>query len=305
MSPSRADVQAAARRIAGRILETPIVELAPVGREIRLLLKLENRQHCRCFKPRGALNAALRARESGPVPGLITFSSGNHGQAVALAARELGVSATVVAPEDARASKIEAMEARGARILRHGLTSQERMDRATEIAADEGLLLIPPYDHPDVIAGQGTIGLEIDAGIPGSLVVVVPVGGGGLSAGIALALAHRSDVRIVGVEPADADDARRSLATGRLASNDHASTSACDGLRNTRLGRLNWAILSERLENVVTVTDEEVSSAVDLIDAAGHGPVEPSGAAALAAVMAGGVAAARATIVVIVSGGNA
>ena len=306
MTPASADIDVAARRLKGRIRQIPLAAMDPSGRDIELLLKLENHQHAGSFKPRGALNAALAACERGPLPaGLITFSSGNHGQAVALAAAEIGVPAVVVAPTDVRPTKLAAMEARGARVILHGLTSRERMERAMEMAASDGLLLIPPYDHPDVIAGQGTIGREIAFEAPAPFVVVVPIGGGGLSAGICLALSRRDDVRVIGVEPEDADDARRSLAAGRIVSNERASTSACDGLRNTRMGDLNFAILRDHLSEIVSVSEADVAEAQRALERAGHGPVEPSGAAAVAAVLAGQAGRPGETVVCVVSGGNA
>ena len=160
---------------------------------------------------------------------------------------------------------------------------------------------IPPYDHPDVVAGQGTIGLELldEAAFD---ICCTPIGGGGLSSGLCLALAGR--VPVHGVEPADADDARRSLQSGALSSNAAPSRSACDGLRNTRVGDLNFAILRERLAGIVTVTEPEVEAACRAIADAGFGPVEPSGAAATAAVLAGRVGVDGQTVVAIVSGGN-
>jgi threonine dehydratase len=305
--PTLDDVLAAAARIGSRVHRTPVVPLDVASERggPRLLLKLENRQRTRSFKPRGALNAALRANELGPVAGLVTFSSGNHGQAVALAGEVLGVPALVVAPEDVREVKLAAMERRGATVVRHGLTSAERMERAIAIAAERGWLLVPPYDHPDVVAGQGTMGIELAADVPRFDVACVPIGGGGLVSGIAIALAAlRPEVAIVGVEPEGADDARRSLAAGSLQANEGPARTACDGLRNTRLGELNWEVVRARIQTIVTVSDEDVSAAGRALAAAGHGPVEPSGAAAAAAVLAGRVGAPGQTVVAIVSGGN-
>jgi threonine dehydratase len=257
-------VEAAARRLAGRIERTPWVPLpGPAGgREIHL--KLENRQLTRSFKPRGAQNCALRAAEREQPAGLVTYSSGNHGQATALAAQRLGVPCIVVSPEDVRPLKRNAMEERG------------------------------------------TVGLEIDEQAEELALVVSPVGGGGLISGIAIALAgRRPGLPVWGVEPDGADDARRSLACGELQSNSGPSTSACDGLRNSRLGDLNWSVIKERVAGIASVPDEEVAVAGARLDAAGFGPVEPSGAAALAAVLHGRIPLPDGPVGCIVSGGNA
>jgi threonine dehydratase len=306
--PGLPQVEAAARRIAGRVDRTPLVGSPTLsracGREV--LLKLENRQRARCFKPRGALNAALVAAERGGVTGLLTFSSGNHGQAVALAARELSVPCVVVAPEDVRPVKRRAMEDLGARVVLHGFTSAERMREALRLRPQLDYTLVPPYDDPDIVAGQGTVGLEIDEQAPAFDVACVQVGGGGLISGVALALAAlRPSVRVVGVEPADADDARRSLLAGRLLANERPSTTTCDGLRGTQLGELNWSVVRQRVGEFVTVTDEEVEHAAALLEDEGLGPVEPSGAAGVAAILEGRVGSPGDTVVAVLSGGNA
>lgn len=303
--PDFAAIEAAARRLAGRCERTPLVPFLHATSGRRVLLKLENRQTTRSFKARGAQNCALKASESTKLPGLITFSSGNHGQATALAAERLGLSCTVVCPTDLREGKRRAMERLGAECLLHGRTSAERHERALEVAAERGLFLIPPYDHEDVIAGQGTVGLELAEQAGELALVVVPVGGGGLISGIATALeVLRPGLAVWGVEPVDADDARRSLAAGRLESNRHPSQSACDGLRNTRLGELNFRVISQRVAGIAAVPDDEVLEAAALIDAAGLGPVEPSGAIALAAVLFGRLPLPEAPIACVVSGGN-
>lgn len=304
MIPRPADLVRARERLHGMTIRTPLLELA-IGDESlpRVLLKLENLQRTRSFKPRGALNASFAAREQGTFPGLITFSSGNHGQAVALAAKELGVEALVVAPEDVRSLKLAGMEALGARVVRHGLTSAERMARAGELAAETGYLLVPPYDHPDVIAGQSTVAQEILEQADGIDAVIVPVGGGGLISGTALALDGRA--RVIGAEPADADDARRSLASGDLVRNEQASSSSCDGLRNTCLGEIPWSIIRRRVDDIVAVSEEDVARALKLLHEAGVAPVEPSAAAALAAILSGRAGRPGELVVAIVSGGNA
>lgn len=302
-----AEVEAAARRLRGRLVRTPLLASPTLGERCgrRVLLKLENRQEARCFKPRGALNAALLAAERGPVPGLLTFSSGNHGQAVALAASVLGVPCVVVAPEDVRPGKRAAMEARGARVVTRGLTSTERMARALELQRELGYALIPPYDHPDVVAGQGTVALEILEDAPDVAACVVPVGGGGLISGIATVMsARRPECPVTGVEPMDGDDARRSLSAGALLANAAPCRSACDGLRNTRLGDLNWSIVRSLVKEIVTVDEAAVDRGVGLLEADGLGPVEPSGAAAAAALLAGRIAPGDGPVVAILSGGN-
>jgi len=302
-------VRAAAKRIAALVERTPVTELGASIAEggPRLLLKLENRQVTGSFKPRGACNAALAAKERGPVTGLITFSSGNHGQALAYAAQHLGVPALVVAPEDVRSVKLEAMTARGATVVRRGLTSHERMVHAQQLAIETGYTLIPPYDDLDVMAGQGTIGLEIREQAGPFDLCCIPIGGGGLVSGISTALdaALKRSPIVVGVEPEDADDARRSVLAHEIRRNEKPSRSACDGLRNTQVGDIPFAVIQKRVSKIVTVTDSEVLAACALIESAGLGPVEPSGAAAAAAVLAGRAGRVGETVVAIVSGGNA
>jgi threonine dehydratase len=218
----------------------------------------------------------------------------------------MGLSCTVVAPEDVSPVKRQAMEQRGARVVLHGRTSAERQERAEALAGEQGLTVVPPYDDPDVVAGQGTVGLEIHEQAHELALVVVPMGGGGLVAGVATALsALRPGLAIWGVEPEDADDARRSLAAGRRLSNEAPSTSACDGLRNTSLGELNWRVVRERVTGIVAVPDREVLAAVALLHERGLGPVEPSGAAATAAVLFGRLPLPEGPVACVVSGGNA
>lgn len=307
--PTLENIQAAAAGLAGRIRRTPLVAAPSLshrtGRDVHA--KLENRQVAACFKPRGALTFSLRAADRGPVAGLVTASSGNHGQAVALAAATLGVPCAVVVPEDVRPLKQRRIEELGAEVVRHGFTSTDRLDLAAKLADGRRWLFVPPYDHPDIVAGQATVGLELVEEMPAETTAcVVPVGGGGLAAGVGIVLAAmRPSVRLTVAEPADADDLRRSLAAGRRERVEVPSTSACDGLRNSCVGHLNWHVLASLRPSCVAVSEASVAEAEALLRADGLGPVEPSGAAAAAALLSAEIGEAGSPVVVLVSGGNA
>jgi len=306
--PSLADVQAAHRRIQAYVHRTPILSSRFLGDRIgaRVHLKAENLQRGGSFKIRGALNAILRAREEGRLGSapVVTYSSGNHGQGVALAAQIAGCAAVVVVPEDVIGVKRAAMEGYGARVVACGHTSEERRVRAEEIVSETGALMIPPFDHPHVIAGQGTIALEVFADLPGAGAIVVPVGGGGLIAGIALAASALSpDIRIYGVEPETADGMRRSLLAGRPVTIS-PSRSIADGLRAVRPGDLCFAAARAHVAEVWTVGEESMRMAQrDLLSRAKL-LVEPSGAIAVAAIAERSAELAGRTVVAILSGGN-
>ncbi len=273
-----------------------------------VLVKAECLQPTGSFKARGAFNALLALLEHRPdVPGVVTVSSGNHGQALAHAARSLGLPAVVVMPENASSVKREAVLRLGARVVSQGVTTATREERFGEVAAETGFAPVHPFDNWDVIHGQATIGLELAVQVPEAGTVVVPIGGGGLVSGIATALAYRaSGARVVGVEPAAADDARRSLEAGAVVSFDGGGSIA-DGALAHRIGARPAAVLlGERLvEEIVTVTDEELLEHMPSIWARCRLLVEPTGALALTAVLAGRVRErADGPTVAIVSGGN-
>jgi len=301
------DVRAAARRLAGRIHRTPILRSRSLDERTgcRLLLKPENLQRGGSFKIRGATNRIALA-VAGPAPprGVVTYSSGNHGQATALAAREANLPAAVVVPEDASRAKTEAVKAYGAEVHFRGRTSDERKERAEEIARERGWEIIPPFDDPGVVAGQGTAGLEIAEEVEDLGAVVVPVGGGGLLAGTAVAVkALHPRAIVVGVEPETADGMRRSLDAGRIVSLAPSSTVA-DGLRPLAPGRIPFEIARSLVDAVVPVSDEEILSALWLLLERAKILVEPSGAAAFAAVLSGRIPAAPGGVAVVLSGGN-
>jgi threonine dehydratase len=234
--------------------------------------------------------------------GVVTFSSGNHGQAMALAARELGAPAVVVMPTTAPKVKIEGVKGFGAEVIFAGTTSTERRERAEAEAGARGLTIVPPFDHPWIVAGQGTAGLEILDQCPDVATVIVPIGGGGLAAGVAAAIKlTRPDVRVVGVEPAGAAKMKTSLDAGHPVTLDRAQ-SVADGLLPVRPGDLTFSLVRQFVDSVVTVDDRQIIDAVLWLDSAVHIVVEPSGAASVAAALAG--AGAPGPTVAIISGGN-
>jgi threonine dehydratase len=294
--PTLQDVLDAERRIAPYVLRTPLVRMWSAG----ICLKLESLQVTGSFKPRGAFHDLLRHREACG-HGVITASSGNHGQAVAYAARELGLRATVVVPEDVVPVKAEAIERFGAEVVRHGLTTADRMALALRLAGERGLHYAPPYDDRDVITGQGAVGLEILNQFPDLEVLYVPCGGGGLIAGISLAIKMlRPDVRVVGVEPEGAACFYASWKAEERVRLDRVDTIA-DGLRAVEPGQLTWACASQYVDEFVTVAEDEIRGAVRRLLMEGKILAEPSGAVAPAAAFE---AVNPRRTVAVVSGGN-
>jgi threonine dehydratase len=300
------DVEAAARRIEGVAHRTPVATSRTLDERFgaRFFLKCENLQRMGAFKFRGAMNAISRLGDDERRSGVLAFSSGNHAQAIALASRLLGAPATVVMPSNAPAAKRKATEGYGARVVAYDPSTQNREEVARAIQAETGAVLIPPYDHADVIAGQGTAARELvqDAG-PLDL-LLVPCGGGGLLSGSALAARRlASGCRIVGVEPATADDATRSFKTGVLHTVSNPAT-ICDGARTPSLGRLTFPLVRELVDEMVTATDGQVVEAMRFLWERLKLVVEPTGALGLAAVFGGAVAVAGRRVGVILSGGN-
>jgi threonine dehydratase len=266
-----------------------------------LWIKPESLQPTGAFKLRGATNAVLRLPAN--TRGVVTHSSGNHAQALAFAARAVGIPATIVMPIGAVPAKIDATRALGATVQL--VPYAERAAATGVIAREQGLTFVPPYDHPDVIAGQGTVGLEIAADLPDVDLVLVPVGGGGLASGVAVALAGlRAEARVIGVEPELAADAAESLASGERVRWDPAITAstAADGVRHAQVGALTWEHLRRHLHSVVTVSEEEIAAAVRFLAARFRLVAEPSGALATAAFLRGGLPPG--VTVAVVSGGN-
>jgi threonine dehydratase len=300
------DVRAAAAQIKGVAHRTPVLRSRTldgvVGAEV--FVKCENLQRVGAFKFRGAYNAISRLAPEQLAKGIAAYSSGNHAQAVALAARELGSTAVIVMPADTPASKAAAVAGYGAEIVTYDRYNEDRVAIGEKLAADRGLALIPPYEHPHVIAGQGTAALELleDAGALDAL--VVPVGGGGLIAGSATAAkALRPEIRVVGVEPEAGDDTKRSLAAGERVSIPVPRTIA-DGQAADIPGELTFSINRELVDGIVLVSDDEIRDAMRFAFERMKIVVEPSGATPLAALLAGRLDPPPARIGVIVSGGN-
>lgn len=294
------DIREAARLLAGVALRTPMVEVA--GHP--LFLKCEHLQPIGAFKVRGAHTAIARLAPERRAAGVVTSSSGNHGQAVAWVAARFGVRSVVVMPESAPAVKVAGVRRHGGEVVFAGRTrSPEQQVRADHVAATEGLAQIPPFDHPDVIAGQGTAGLEILEQAPGVAIVLVPVGGGGLLSGITTAIkALAPGVEIIGVEPAGAPKLSAALAAGRPATLDQTA-SVADGLLTRSIGRLPWALIEPHVHRAIAVTDEEIGRAVRYLYERQGLRVEPSGAVTVAAWLAGRVPATG-PVVAVLSGGN-
>jgi len=298
------DVADAARALDGVAVRTPLVWIEPLG----AWLKLESRQPMGAFKIRGAYNAIRKLSPEVRGRGVITFSSGNHGQAVAFAAQRFGVRAVVVMPETAPSVKVDGVKRWGGEVVMAGRTSEDRRIAALEIAEREQLAVIPPFDHPDIIAGQATVGVEIAADLPDVATVVVPVGGGGLISGVVRGLAAAgSGARVVGVEPAGAPKLTRSLAAGRPVTLERTASLA-DGLITLTVGALPFAVLqadAARLAGVVTVEDDSIREAVHFLHRDCGLTVEPSGAATTAALRSGALDPFRIPpLVLVVSGGN-
>jgi threonine dehydratase len=303
------DIRVAARRLEDVVLRTPLVPFG--GADSRQFLKAESLQQIGAFKIRGAYVAIASLPDAERERGVITYSSGNHAQGVARAARLLGARAVVVMPNDAPRIKAMRVEADGAEIVWVGPSSEERQRVAEDLARERGLAIIPPFDDDRIIAGQGTIGLEIVDDLPEVAAVVVPIGGGGLASGVAAAIrALRPSARIVGVEPELAADAQESLATGRIVSwpPEKVGRTIADGTRTTHLGQRTFAHISRFVDAIVTVSEAEIAAAVRLVAEECRLVAEPSGALAAAALRfrpeEAGLDRLDGPIVGIVSGGN-
>jgi len=308
--PSLADLERAAARLGDRVHRTPLLSSRTLGDATGacVWLKCENLQRSGSFKIRGALNACTASIEAGEAgeAGFLTYSSGNHGQAVALAARLLGRRAVVVVPEDIPPVKRAAIEGYGAEIVVCGRTSSERGERAREIERSTGARMIEPFDHPHTIAGQGTTGLEILEQVDGPITVLVPVGGGGLLAGIAIACATRGEHRanVIGVEPETADAMHRSLAAGRVVALEQPPATIADGLKPVAPGALTFAAARAHVDRVIRVPDDAIRRAQRSLLERAKLLVEPSGAATTAALLENPAQFAGRTVVVVLSGGN-
>jgi len=304
--PTFADVQGAAQQIAGVAHRTPVITSRTVDARTgaRVFFKCENFQRAGAFKFRGAYNALSRLSPDERRRGVVTFSSGNHAQAIALAGQVLDIPRVIVMPSDAPAVKVAGTRGYGGEVVLYDREREDREAIGKRLAVDRGLVLIPPYDHPHIIAGQGTAALELleDAG-PLDL-LCAPCGGGGLLSGTALAASGLAPgCRVVGVEPAAGDDATRSFKTKQLQTVSNPQTVA-DGARTPSLGSLTFPIVLQHVSDMTTVTDDQLLRTMFFLWERLKIIVEPTGALAAAAILEGGLAPRGSRVGVILSGGN-
>jgi len=295
-------IRAAAERIRGVATRTPLLRW-----DDTTWLKPESLQPVGAFKMRGAYNKLASLTDAERARGVVTYSSGNHAQAVARAARLLGSHAVICMPENAPKVKVDGVRRDGAEIVFTGPDSEERHRRALQLVEERGLVMVEPYDDPEIIAGQATCGLEIVEDLPDVGSVVVPVSGGGLSAGVATAVKNLAPSAVViGVEPELAADAKESLERGELVTwtAEQTGRTMCDGLRTNSLGPLPFEHLRAYMERIVTVSEEEIADAMRLLAVRARLVVEPSGAVGMAAHLAGRVPADSRPRVIVISGGN-
>ncbi|XVU30315.1 threonine ammonia-lyase [Actinoplanes sp. CA-054009] len=300
------DIREAAKRIDGVAHRTPVIHSRTLDARVgaTVYLKAENLQRIGAFKFRGAYNAIARLSPEQLARGIAAYSSGNHAQAVALSARELGSTAVIIMPADTPSSKIDAVREYGAEIITYDRYSEDRVAIGNQLAEDRGLALIPPYEHPDVIAGQGTAALELLEETGPLDAIVVPVGGGGLIAGTAVAAKGvQPGIEVIGVEPVEGDDTKRSLEAGERVTIPVPRTIA-DGQAAPTPGELTFSINKDLVDRIVLVSDDELRDALRFAVDRLKQVMEPSGASGLAALLAGRLDPPPARIGVIVSGGN-
>ncbi|MDA1089020.1 MAG: threonine/serine dehydratase [Proteobacteria bacterium] len=310
-APTYADVQSAAKQIAGHAIVTPLLESPLLNERLggRLLVKAECLQRVGAFKFRGAYNRISRLDPAERKAGVVAFSSGNHAQGIALAAQMLGVPAVIVMPTDAPEIKLANTRAYGAEVVLYNRDKEDRADIGARLATERGSTLVPSYDDPFIIAGQGTVGLELAAqarALEARLdAVIVPCGGGGLISGCALALKHESpDTEIYAAEPDGFDDTKRSLAAGERLANETGAKSFCDALILPMPGELTFSINRQHLSGGLSVSDHQTAQAMKVAFQYLKLVVEPGGAVALAAALSGAYDCRDKTVAVICSGGN-
>lgn len=311
MSITLSDIQAAAQRLKGLAVETPLIESPALNERLggRVFLKPETLQRAGAFKFRGAYNRLFQLTDDEKTRGVVAFSSGNHAQGVALAAQLIGCPALIVMPSDSPAVKVEGTRSYGAEIRFYDRFTEDRIAIADQIAAERGCVVVPSYDDPHIIAGQGTLGIEIveQAAARGARLdtLVCCVGGGGLIAGTSTAVKALSPTTEVwGVEPAGFDETRRSLESGQRETIDKDARSFCDALLTPIPGELTWPINQRNLVGGVAVTDPEVADAMRYAFSVLKLVVEPGGCVALAAALAGKVDLKGKTAAIVLSGGN-
>ncbi|WP_051310803.1 threo-3-hydroxy-L-aspartate ammonia-lyase [Bradyrhizobium sp. Cp5.3] len=300
------DVRAAASRLDGVAHRTPVMTSTIVDARVggRLFFKCENFQRMGAFKFRGAYNFISQLNDAQRRAGVITFSSGNHAQATALAAKLLGAPARILMPHDSAASKVAATKGYGATVQIYDRFSTDRDKLAADIAAEHGLTIVPPYDHRHIVAGQGTATLELIEDAPPLDMVVATLGGGGLLSGVSVAVhGTNPNCRVIGVEPVGGDDGLQSLRAGRVI-RIPPPKGLPEGALATHLGSLNFEIIRRHVHDIVLVTDDEIIAAMKLLTQRMKLVVEPTGALPLAALLAGKLDVAGKNVGVIVSGGN-
>lgn len=282
------DICAARARLDGIAVHTPLLEWTAPGDSRRLFLKLENLQPIGAFKLRGAYNKIASLNDEERRRGVIAYSSGNHAQGVAYAARALGVKAIIVMPGNAPKNKLEATAALGAEIVTVGPSSEERRLRAEQLAAEHGYVIVPPYADEKIIAGQATVGLEILEDLPEVETVLAPVGGGGLISGVSAAIKlSNPKVKVIGVEPELAGDAQASLRAGHVVSfeAEQVTQTLADGLRTQSIGAINFEHIRAYVDDIITVKEDEIALAMRALSANSKTIAEPSGAVSVAAFL--------------------
>lgn len=304
--PTFDDVQAARDRIAGMAHRTPVLtsRTADAATGARLFFKAENFQRAGAFKFRGAYNAIAALQEGGQKRGVVAFSSGNHAQAIAYAARLQGVAATIVMPKDAPEMKVAATRGYGADVVFYDRYTEDRSAISAKLAAERDAVLIPPFDHPDVIAGQGTAALELIEEVGELDLIVTPLGGGGLLAGTALSAKERSPgAVVVGVEPEAGNDGQQSLRKGEIV-HIPVPKSIADGALTNHIGEHNFPILKRDVREIVTVSDAQLVETMRFFAERMKMIVEPTGCLAAAAVLQGVLPCAGQRVGIVISGGN-
>lgn len=306
MLPTFADVQAAAERIKPYVNPTPVMtsRTADALMGAQIFFKCENYQRMGAFKFRGALNALLQFNDEQKAAGVVAFSSGNHAQGIALAAKILGIPATIVMPEDAPAAKIAATRGYGGKVVTYNRYTEDREQIGRELAERHGLTLIPPYDHADIIAGQGTAAKELFDEVGELDALFTPLGGGGLLSGSALsALALSPGCQVFGVEPAAGNDGQQSFRKGEIVHIDTPATIA-DGAQTQHLGNLTFPLIRKHVTDIYTAQDEQLISAMTFFAERMKMIVEPTGCLGFAAALAHAEAFKGKRIGIIISGGN-
>ncbi|MDA5491046.1 threo-3-hydroxy-L-aspartate ammonia-lyase [Yersinia kristensenii] len=300
------DIIQAHQRIVGFALKTPVLTSSTANEQTgaQLFFKCENFQHMGAFKFRGAYNALVKLAPEQQAKGVIAFSSGNHAQAIALSARKLGIRAVIAMPKDAPAAKIAATRGYGGEVVLYDRYLEDREAISRQLAQEQGLTLIPPYDHPDVMAGQGTAAKELFEEVGELDVLLVPLGGGGLLSGCAtVAKALYPNCQVIGVEPAAGNDGQQSFRSGKIVKIDTPVTIA-DGAQTPALGHYTFPVIQERVDNILTATDDQLISAMKFFTSRMKIVVEPTGCLGAAVAFSDELDLRGKRVGVIISGGN-